>query len=307
MPYADLIDRVGAAGDVPDEIAQVITGDIETRSTVLSLGRRVPTTTKDSRIPILSSVPDAFFVTGDSGLKQTSAATFDSTPLIAEEIAVILMIPDAVIADSSFGLFEAIRPLVARAFARRLDRAILFGEEAPASWPAGVVTQAIAAGRYVVRGDDPVVDVLGAAQQLAENEYNASGAAVGPGWQYRAAATRSDAFHASPVGASRPFPLTIAGLGIRPDPVYWDATAADVVVADWDNVLVGVRQDLTFQFSNSAVITNEAGAITQNAWQRDSTSMRCVGRFGYHLAQPATGSNTQGVPVSVVTPSAPAS
>jgi HK97 family phage major capsid protein len=93
MPYTDIIDRVGAAGDVPREIAEVITGDIETRSAVFALGRRVPTTTRDSRIPVLSAVPDAYFVMGDSGLKQTSAATFDATPLVAEEIAVILMIP----------------------------------------------------------------------------------------------------------------------------------------------------------------------------------------------------------------------
>jgi hypothetical protein len=37
-------------------------------------------------------------------------------------IAVILVIPDAVAADSEFGLWDALRPLVARAFARRLDR-----------------------------------------------------------------------------------------------------------------------------------------------------------------------------------------
>jgi HK97 family phage major capsid protein len=312
MPYNSVIDRIGAAGDVPRELAEAIVGDVETRSTALSLGRQVPTTTRDSRIPILSSTPDAYFVTGDAGLKQTSAATFDSTPLIAEEIAVILMIPDAVIADSEFGLWEAIRPLVSRAFARRLDRAILFGEERPASWPAGIVPQAIAAGNYVQRQgttgtSDPVVDLLAAAQKVAEAEYNPSAAAVAPGWQYKAASSRSDAFTGSPVGARRPFPLTVAGLPIQTDPVYWDADVAEVIVADWDNVLIGVRQDLTFEFSNSAVIQDETGAIVNNAWQRDSTSMRAVMRVGYHLARPVTQSGTAGVPVSVVVPSAPAS
>jgi hypothetical protein len=179
-----------------------------------------------------------------------------------------------------------------------------------------MVTAAIAAGNYVLRSGgpnppldqaDPVVDVLLAAQQLAEGEINADAAVVRPGWQYHAAATRSDAFTGSPVGARRAFPLSIAGLGIHTDPVYWDSTVADVIVADWDNVLIGVRQDLTFEFSNSAVIQDETGAITNNMWTRDSTAMRCVMRVGYHLAQPANGSNTRGVPVSVVVPSGPAS
>lgn len=307
MPYNSVIDRVGAAGEVPREIAEQIVGDVETRSTALTLGRRVPTTTKDSRIPILSAAPDAFFVTGDAGLKQTSAATFDSTPLIAEEIAVIIVIPDAVISDSEFALWEAIRPLVARAFARRLDRAVIFGEEKPASWPAGMVPQAIAAGNTVAPSADPVVDLLAAAQNVAEAEYNPTAAAVATGWQYRAASTRSDAFTGSPVGARSPFPLTVAGLGVKTDPVFWDATAADVVVADWQNVLIGVRQDLTFDFSNSAVLQDDTGAIVNNMWQRDSTSMRAVMRVGYHLAQPVTQSGTAGVPVSVVVPSGPAS
>jgi hypothetical protein len=44
----------------------------------------VPTTTKDSRIPILSAAPDAFFFTGDADLKQTSAATF--APWVASTV-----------------------------------------------------------------------------------------------------------------------------------------------------------------------------------------------------------------------------
>lgn len=302
MPFNDIIDRTGAAGNVPDQFAQEIVGDISTESTALRLGRKVPTTTRNSLVPILSSVPDAYFVTGDSGLKQTSAATFDSEPLTVEEIAVIIMVPDAVISDSEFGIWDALRPLVARAFARRLDRAVIFGEQAPASWPAGMVPAAVAAGNTVSRSADPVADVLAAAQNVAEREFNPTAAAVGPGWQYRAAAARSDAFSGSPVGAAQAFPLSIAGLPIATDPVFWDQTSADVIVAAWDHVLLGIRQDITFDFSNSAVIQDDTGAIVNNAFQRDSTAMRAVMRIGYLLAKPVNRSGVASAPVSVVTP-----
>lgn len=307
MPYTNIIDRVGAAGDVPREIAEQIVGDVETRSTALTLGRRVPTTTRDSRIAILAQTPDAYFVSGDNGLKQTSAAMFNSTPLIAEEIAVIIVIPDSVIADSEYGLWSALRPLIARAFARRLDRAIIFGNEKPTTWPAGMVTAATAAGYTVRAGTDPVADLLAAAENLARRDYNPDAAAVRTGWQYRAASSRSNAFIGSPVGSAQPFPLTVAGLPVATDPVYWDSTAAEIVVADWDNVLIGVRQDLTFDFSNSAVIQDATGAIVNNMWQKDSTSMRAVMRVGYHLAMPTTQSGTSSAPVSVVLPSGAAS
>lgn len=308
MPsYSNLMSRGDAAGDVPAEFAEQIIGDVETESTALALGRRVPVGTRDSRVPILSSVPDAFFVTGDSGLKQTSAATFESTPLIAEEIAVIIAIPDAVLADSTVDLWAAISPLVARAFARRLDRAVIFGQEKPATWPAGMVPAAIAAGNTVPRTADPVVDVLAAAGVVAEVEYNPTAAAVATGWQFRAASSRSDAFHGSPIGPDGTLVPMIAGLPVRTNPVYWDATVADVVVADWRNVLLGVRQEMTVSFSESAVITNDAGVVQSNMWQQDSTSMRAVMRVGYHLAQPVTQSGTAGVPVAVVTPGSTAS
>jgi HK97 family phage major capsid protein len=151
-------------------------------------------------------------------LGQSSQATFESTPLIAEEIAVILAIPDSVLADSTFDLWSGLSPLVARAFARRLDRAVIFGQEKPATWPAGMAPAAIAAGNTVTRTADPVVDVLAAARDVAESEYDPTAAAVATGWQYRAASARSDAFTGSPVGAGQTFPLTIAGLPIVTNP-----------------------------------------------------------------------------------------
>lgn len=122
-----------------------------------------------------------------------------------------------------------------------------------------MVPQAIAAGNIVTPSADPVVDLLAAAQNVAEAEANRTAAAVAIGWQYRAASIRSNAFTGSPVGTSSPFPLMVAGLGVKTDPVFWGTTAADVVVADWQNVLIRVRQDLRFDFSNSAVLQDDTG------------------------------------------------
>jgi hypothetical protein len=302
MAYSDIIDRAGVAGDIPREFSEAILGDLEQQSTIMALAKRVPVSGRDSRVPVLATVPDARWVSGEVGLKHVDKATFDSQPLVVEEIATIVVVPDATASDSTWPIWDALRPLVARSFARRIDRTILFGEEKPASFPTGMVPAAIAAGNTVTASDDPVVDVLNAARVVAEAERNPDAAAVSQGWEFRAAATRSDAFSASPVGAGAPFPLSIAGLGIRPRPVYWDPAVADVVVAEWDSILVGVRQDITFEFSNSAVITDENGVVQSNMWQQDSTSMRCVMRLAYTMLKPATASGSRGVPVAVVTP-----
>ena len=42
----------------------------------------------------------------------------------------------------------------------------------------------------------------------------------------------------------------------------WDATRAEAVVGAWQYVLVAIREQLTVEFSDSAVLTDAAGAIT---------------------------------------------
>jgi hypothetical protein len=128
----------------------------------------------------------------------------------------------------------------------------------------------------------------GVAGSIQAGRHPGGAGQAGGEYADRAASVRSDAFTGSPVGAGQQFPLTVAGLAVKTDPVYWDAEAADVVVADWSNVLSGVRQDIHFDFSNGAVITDGTGAIVNNMWQRDSTSVRHVGRAGRggHAAEP---------------------
>lgn len=300
--YNDIIDRVGAAGELPKQLITDIGSDLDVASTVLTLGRKIPTTTRDSRIPVITEAPDAYFVTGDYGKKQTSAATFTNQEIITEEIAVLVVVPDNVIADSEFSIWDALRPLVARAFARRLDKAVLFGDGRPASWPAGVIAQATTAGNMITMTDDPIVDLLAAAGQVSSGGNNPTGAASSPGWQYRAASSRSDAFTGSPVGAGQPFGLAVAGLPVSIDPVYWDAGVADLLVGDWRQLVVGMREDLRFQFSDSGVIVDDAGAVQFSAWQSDSVIMRAVMRVGWTLIEPIGRGDTPEVPFSVVVP-----
>lgn len=305
MAYNDLVNRAGAAGDVPEQIAEQIVGDIQTESTVLALGREVPTTTTDSRVPVLSHAPDAAFVS-EGGLKSVTKAEWANEPLVAEEIAAIVVVPDNVIADSNFDLWGALRPLMIRAFARRIDRAAIFNDGKPASWGTALLPAAIAANTTVVKSTgadvDPAADILAAAELIAGDASSPTGAVVRPGWEYGAARARTQSFVANPIGATLPYAGTVAGLGIRTRPVFWNTASAEALVVDWTNVLVGVRQDIRFEVINTGVLQDETGAITFNLLQQDMSAMRCTMRVGYLLAQPVDGAGAPVVPVSAVVP-----
>lgn len=266
----DIIDRTGAAGEIPDKVAEQIVGAVQTESVAMSLGRKVPTTTKDSRIPVLTGIPEANWLASDTGRKTVTSATWENEALIAEELACIVVVPDAVLEDSEWDIWAAVRPLVARAFARRIDRAVLFGESAPASFGTGLVARATAAGQIVEASTDAAADLLGAAEQVALTEHVANGAVVRQGWQFSAARQRTHDLVANPLDST--FPMSLVGMGIRTNPVYWNAQAATAIVADWDSVLIGARKDLTFEVFNTGVLQNDDNTIAVNLLQEDSSA-----------------------------------
>jgi HK97 family phage major capsid protein len=304
MPFNNVTSRTDAAAEVPEDIAGVIVGAIETESLALRMGRRLTMSARDSRVRVLSAVPTAYWVGGDTGLKQTSEAGFVHQQLTAEEMAVILPVPDAVVADADYDLWAELRPLVARAFAQRLDRAVLFGVGSPASWGPGLVQRATTAGNTIAGTDDGPVDLLNAAELLATKRVAPTAAVVRPGWQYAAAVRRTDAFTANPVGATTAFPLSLAGLGIVTDPLIWDPAVADAIVADWSQIMIGVRQDLRFEIFNTGVITDDTGAILYNLLQQDMSAMRVTMRVAFDVVTPTNADGARPAPVAVVTPAA---
>jgi len=223
--------------------------------------------------------------------------------MTAEEIAVIVPIADAVIEDDEMELWTVLRPALVQAFARRVDAAVLFGIDKPASWGASLSQVATTATATVTATTDAVADLLLAAEKVGASGFNPTAAAVEPGWQFRASAQRSDAFTGSPVGAEAPFDLAVAGMGIATNPPKWDATIATAIVADWRNVLIGVRRDFKMEIFNTGVIQDNLGAIMFNLLQQDMSAIRCMMRIGYVLAQPDTQSDAATpAPVAMVIP-----
>ena len=101
----NLIDRTGAESLIPvQESNEIIQGTIA-QSAVLSRGRKLANmTSKQYKMPVLDMLPIAYFVNGDNGQKQTTKQAWDKKYITAEEIAVIVPIPEAVLDDSEYDI-----------------------------------------------------------------------------------------------------------------------------------------------------------------------------------------------------------
>lgn len=288
--YEEIIER-GSPTDplIPETIVNNVIEQLPQSSVLLDRARRVPMTSKTARQPVLSALPAAYWVDGDTGLKQTTKAQWENVTITAEELAAIVVIPDAYFDDASIPLWDSIQPLLREAVGRKVDEAGLFGVDAPASWPDDLVTGATAAGNTVVDGtnDDFAADVAALGGLLAAEGYAVNGFAARPGLSWRLVGLRSDQ------GVPIYTPSLAAGVpsGLFGYPLNevvngsWD-TDVELIAADWSKFIVGVRQDMTFRIFSEGVITDDQGVVVVNLMQQDAKAMRVVFRVGFQVANP---------------------
>ncbi len=126
----NIISRNDADALIPLEYSKEIVTAVLHESATLSLMRKLPNmTSKQTKIPVLSAMPVAGFVSGDTGLKAVSSASWANKYITAEEIAVIIPIPEAVFDDADYDIWTELKPSIIAEFGRVIDGAVLFGTE----------------------------------------------------------------------------------------------------------------------------------------------------------------------------------
>ena len=322
MPYNSIISRDNAAALIPVQESREIIEMIPQQSIFLRYATRMPDmTSKQTSIPVMAGDVSAYFVNGDTGLKQTSNMSWDKVFLNAEELAVIVPIPEAVLADSSYDIWSMVRPRIAAKFAEKIDQAALFGIDKPTSWPDGIVPAAIAAGNTVTHsstatGPDLFTELFGESGvvSLVEDEglpVNNFIGSVKTKSMLRGAVDLNGQPIFTPSysnGSGSAFRDAIAGIGVDfVDPVAWDATQALMLAGDFNLVRYAMRQDITYKLLTEATITDNNGAIVYNLAQQDMVALRAVMRIGWVLPKPFNTHTGQGAssyyPFAVLAPS----
>jgi HK97 family phage major capsid protein len=209
-----------------------------------------------------------------------------------EEIAVIVPIPDNVIADMESNIWDEAMPLLTQAFGRCLDNAVFFGVGAPASYPLSIAAACAAAGNTVtetaVAADGAYfANIDNLLEEVESDGYEVNGwvAATSLKSQLRKSRnTLGDRLDQSRVNGS----LTeLDGYGISYPMRGMFPTgsgSARVFGGDFDQFVVGVRQDISMKVSNEAVIQDASGNIVYNSFQQDLTFLRLTFRVGWQVA-----------------------
>lgn len=309
----NIITRSNLSGLIPEPVTREIIQGVTEGSAVLSMGRRLPNmTSKTQTLNVLDSLPTAYFVNGDTGAKKTTNMAWDKKKIYAEEVAVIVPIPEAALDDADYDIWGEVRPRLTEAFGKVIDAAILFGTNKPSTWRDGLVPSAISAGSYVEQDSTPALyaDIMGESGLIALVEASGflpSGimSAISMRAALRGLLDNNDRplFKADMQGSTQ---YTLDGIQMTfPRNGAFDPTEALMIVGDFSQLTYAIRQDITFKVFTEGVVQNTDGTIAYNLMQQDMVALRAVMRLGWEIPNPINAfnaGNANAFPFSVYLP-----
>lgn len=296
----------GTAGThplIPEVVTNEIIKNTTQNSAALTLFPKRTMSVQEVRMPVLASKPFSYFVTGDIGLKQTTGMSWANKFLDAEEIAVIVPVPEKLIDDTKYNIWSEIKPEVEEAIGVTLDAAVFFGYNKPSTWPASVVVAALAAGSTVTQGAgvDVAADINSVMAAVEADGYDVDGFFMRNSMkaQLRGLRDTQNNFLFNPVTGltntvykgqiyGERAVASMTGIFEEEDAGTYGRSANSIkmIAGSWKNGMIGVRQDMTWKMLDQAVINDADGNIVFNLPQQDMVAMRVVCRYAWQVPNP---------------------
>lgn len=280
---------------------EIIEGVVQ-GSTILSLMTKLPNMSAGTAVmPVLNSLPDAYWVNGDAGLKQTTSMMWKDKYLYAEELAVIVPIPINVLEDSDYDIFGEYKPRIVEKMYQKIDKAIILGVDKPPRWDEGLIPAIINHGSAVAPSTDTLyLQVSNAMGKVEEDGFEPTallgGVALKKAFREGFLDTTNQPLANSEVTA---LPRHFAANGA------WDNSLAKFIIGDFKQAVFSIRKDIKFEIFDTGVLSDADGKVISNLLQQDLVAMRVTFRMAWTLPNPINilnDDNTTRFPFALVEP-----
>lgn len=301
MPYNSLVGRTDIDSMVPAPVSQEVLKQIVETNPLFSLAKRLPDMSSYTyTMPVMSALALGYFVSGDTGLKQTTEVNWEDKYVTAEEVAVIVPIPESVLNDSNFDIWAQVKPELIAAFNTTIARAVFYGTNIPASWTtnlgaAGILAGSTAAGHTLSLAAyaDAYEAILGETAAGVDGIFmsvEADGFAVNGNIAHQS--VRGILRNTRDSNGNPIFSKDGAGYLLDGSPIYFPldgsvvAGSSLMISGQWDQLVYSIRQDMSYKILDQAVIQDAGGNIVYNLAQQDMVALRAVMRLGFALPNP---------------------
>jgi len=317
--YSNYISRTDASTYLlPDQQSKEIIEALPTNSFCLGKMKRLPPINAATyKIPMMNAFPTAYFTSevagsrGSTNTKKTTDMSWSGVTMYIEEIAVIVPVPESVIADmasQNFDLWGMVKPRLIEAAGKLIDQAILYdssGDIAPANWPDGIVTQCatksntidvssqVGSGLTFADLYDGLLADNGIFSLVEQDGYIVNGALAAISMKGKLRGLRSSdgvPIFTNDMKQANKYLLDGAPLDF-PNNGAFDPTKSLLVAGDWSQAVYGIRQDITWKIATEASIHDSSGTLVYNLFQDDMVALRMTMRMGWALPNPINAIN----------------
>ena len=289
------ISRTDAEALIPVQESQAIIQGVVEQSAVLQRGRKLQNmTAAQYKMRVLDLLPLAYFVNGEGGSakKKLTTMAWKNKFIYAEEIAVIVPIPEAVLDDAEYDIWGEVRPRLVEAFGQKIDGAILFGADKPQTWRDDVVATATKAGAIVKLESDLYGSILGEGGVIAkveEGSYFVNGHMADISMRAKLRGlkdTTGQPVFKSDMQSGTNYTLDGSPMNFPRNGAF-DRSKALMISGDFSQLVYSIRQDITFKIFDQGVIQDPStGEILYNLMQNDMVALRAVMRLGWEIPNP---------------------
>ena len=293
----NFISRTDLSGLIPEPVTREIIQGVTEGSAVLRMGRKLPNmTSKTQTMNVLDMLPMAYWVDGDTGFKQTSKMAWDKKKIYAEELAVIIPIPEAVLDDADYDIWGEVKPRIVDAFGQKIDDAILFGVNAPSTWRDDILTTATAAGNVVTQTGTPdlyqdILGVGGVFAKVEEDGFDVNGIMAHTSVKAMLRGlvdTNKQPIFKEIGGMQGKTQYALEGVAMDfPRNGSFDVTKALLIAGDFNQLVYSIRQDVTYKILTEATIVDPTTKeVIYSLAQQDMIALRAVMRLGWEIPNP---------------------
>lgn len=268
-------------GFVPVEQATEIMKDVARGSSILRLSKVESMESDTKKIPVMTDGPGAYWV-GESERIQTSVATWIFPEMVAKKLAVIIPVTKEKLNDTTINVFAELRPAIAEAFYTAIDAACLFGTNSP--FAKNIFDVIDDTENTIEVGTNAKLDLdISDVMALVEDAgFDVNGFAAHYGIKNSLRKLRDEN------GA----PLFAAGTNqneLYNNPIEfvrngaWDKEKAELIAANWNYSLVGIRQGIEYEILREATLQsvtmgdNKPLSLAEN----DMVAIKATMRIGF--------------------------
>lgn len=271
------------AGFVPVEQSKDIMKDVARGSSILRLSKVSQMESDTKKIPVMTEGPGAYWV-GEGERIKTSKAGWIYPELKAKKLAVIIPVTKEKLNDTIIAVFEELKEPIAEAFYKAIDAAGFFGTNSP--FAKNIMNCIETSGNKVeleTNGAGKLdLDVADAIALVEEDGYDVNGFAARIGVKNSLRKLRD-------ANGNQLFVDGVNGKELYSQPIEfsrngaWDKTKAEIIGADWDKSLVGIREGIEYEILKEATLegTEWTDGKPLSLAEQDMIAIKATMRLAY--------------------------